>query len=533
MSWNVTLLARLMDEKGDPKQVLKNGLSASQVFGGELAHHEQLQVKTQRHLQPAKVQQLPDPIASVWITSTQTNEAIKFIQPSLKITRIEALVSSSNDIVGRLRASKLGVLYRNHFKHHTLIRWIVGWVWRKGFPIYVNYFVPYLVSNNKWRKYSLIKLSDFVNKQAIPTYKLTDPAVFEIPAANVFPTTDESYLASSNKRQIFHETFVAIIPNATICGGTNLILKDDLVVCHDMYDFLRDYTSEELHGRTMINPISMRIKWSIQDDSPELMTKAATFVDACASNYAHWLTEILPRIILFCTDQRFRDVPIVVNDCLHKNIMESLFLFVGTEREVIILPIGRALVISELYVTSVTGYVPFGRRDKTLLNHSHGSFNPRSFDLFREHIFSVGIGAEKGVWPDKIYLRRNSGTRLVVNSQEIEKLLLGKGFVIVEAEKLTFLEQIQLFSHANEIIAPTGAALANCLSCKPGTKVAVLMSKHKDMIYGYWNNLISPLGIKVYYILGKIVNNYDLGMHGDFTVDIGCVDKLLEVFEKK
>lgn len=458
---------------------------------------------------------------------------IEPIQPSQKIRKVEALPTKSRDTVGRLRASWPGRLYISHLKQYGVIRWIAQWIWRNGYPVYVNHFATRLFGRKAMRWRPLTKLSEFVKKSGIPTYKLVDTALVETPEPKVFPICDQGYLASPHARFRFPDIYVATISDAITYGGTNLILSGGEVVCHDLYDFERDYTSEELHGRTLIDPKSRRIRWLLHDEAPEPIPVAAVFVDACASNYAHWMTEVLPRIVLFCAEDGFLGVPIVVNEGLHKNIMESLFLVAGTEREIITLPIGRALAVSELYLTSVTGYVPFGRRTNKLSGHSHGLFSPRSFELLRSHLSGIGGQAELEVWPEKIYLRRNSGARMVTNASEIEKLLIAKGYVIVEPEKLTFLQQIQLFRHVKEIVSPTGAALANAIACKPGAQVAILMSKHKDMIYGYWSNLLSPFGIKVNYVLGSIVNNHDLGMHGDFTVDAGCIDELLEGFEKK
>lgn len=522
-----------MANKSSPSHVVEDMFKILTELREDLGRHEQLLVEIREHLLAAQARQLSQQVSLVWIPPRSTEVEIKPIQPTLKIRKVVAPKGSSYDIIPRLSATRMGRLYTRHLKQRVLIRGVVRWIWRNGYPIYVNYLARHSFSTKARRWHSLIKLRDFLTRLGIPTVKLADFAVFETLALKVYPTSDESYLVSSNDRHSFPEIFVAIIPNAMIYGGTNLVLKDDTVVCHDMYDFVRDYTSEELHGRTLINPGSMRIRWLLHDEAPELIPVAATFVDSCAFNYAHWLTEVLPRIILFCADVRFRDIPIVVNDGLHKNIMESLFLFVGTEREIITLPIGRAMTVAELYVTSVTGYVPFGRRDTKLLDHSHGTFNPRSFDIFRTYVFEIGIEPKKGVWPDKIYLRRNLGTRLVVNSLEIENLLLCKGFTIIETEKLTFLEQMQLFSHASVIIAPTGAALANCIACKPGTKVAVLMSRHEDMIYGYWSNLLSPFGIKVNYVLGNIIENRDRGIHGDFAIDVDCINEMLNGFEEK
>ena len=318
-----------------------------------------------------------------------------------------------------------------------------------------------------------------------------------------------------------------------VYGGTNLVLADGGVVCHDLYDFTRDYTSEELHGRTRIDPKSARIRWLLHDEKPEPIPVAAAFVDACALNYAHWMTEVLPRIVLFCAEERFRDVPIVVNDGLHKNIMESLLFVAGADREIITLPIGRALAVGELYLTSAAGYVPFEWRTKRLSGHSHGMFSPAAFEMLRSRLKAMVTKTDGEGWPEKIFLRRNSGTRIVINTDELERLLVARGYVIVEPEKLTFLQQIQLFENAKTIVAATGAALSNAILCKPGTHVGIFMAKHKHMIYRYWSNMLAPIQVKVSHVLGKIVQNRGLGIHGDFAIDADCVNDLLDSFEEK
>jgi capsular polysaccharide biosynthesis protein len=145
----------------------------------------------------------------------------------------------------------------------------------------------------------------------------------------------------------------------------------------------------------------------------------------------------------------------------------------------------------------------------------------------------LGQKTKDQVWPEKIFLRRTSGTRKVTNAVELEKILLDRGYVIVEPEKLTFVQQTQLFNNAKEIVALTGAALSNAVFCKPGTHVAILMGKHEDMIYNYWSNMLAPLQVRVFYVLGDIVKNHDLGIHGDFFVNETALMDLLEVFGKK
>lgn len=436
------------------------------------------------------------------------------------------------DIVARLRNGWPGRIYKGYLKHYAVVRWIVQWIWRNGYPSYVNLSTCVFISKaKKWR--SLIKLSHFVQKNRMLTYKMADATDVETPAPTVFPIRDQGFFVSPHDRYRFPEIFVAHIRSAMAYGGTNLILVDDDVICHDLFDFERDYTSEELHGRTLIDPKSSRIRWLLHDKVPESIPVAAIFVDACASNYAHWMTEVLPRIAMFCADERFYGVPIVVNDGLHENIMTSLFLVAGAEHEIISLPIGRALAVDELFLTSVAGYVPFEQRTTKLCDHSHGMFSPQALELLRRNMDTFEEKADGQGLPEKIVLRRNSGVRKLINSAEIEQFMVSRGYVIIEPEKLTFLQQIQLFRNAKAIFASTGAALSNAIFCRPGTQVAVLMAKHNHMIYRYWHNMLTPIGIDVGFVLGSIVTSHDLGIHADFAVDIVDVTNLLEAMENK
>jgi capsular polysaccharide biosynthesis protein len=382
----------------------------------------------------------------------------------------------------------------------------------------MNYFAIPLSNWKKKRWRPLTKLSEFTKKSGIQTHKLVDAVFVETLEPKVFPAYGQDGLVSPHGQYEFPEIFVAIIKKAMTYGGTNLVLVDGEVVCHDLYDFKRDYTSEELHGRTLIDPKSGRIRWLLHDEAPEPMPVAATFVDACAPNYAHWMTEVMPRIVLFCAEEQFKDVPIVVNDGLHKNIMESLFLVAGADREIITLPIGRALAVDELYLTSVAGYVPFEPRTNKLSGHSHGMFSPQALQILRKNLNALRKKTDEEAWPEKIYLRRSSGARNLINCAEIEELLTSSGYVTVEPEKLTFSQQVRLFSCAKVIVGATGAAFANAVFCDNNPNLGIIMSKHKDMLFGYWRNILSHIPNDISYILGDFSKTNAQGVHSDFMV---------------
>ena len=457
---------------------------------------------------------------------------IRPIQSSPKVRKIDApLISSINGLntLTGLRNTWLGQYYVSHLKQYEIVRYIFQWSWRNVYPLYVKFiyvnFLIYSFSRKEIQWRSLTKLSEFVKRREIPICKLADKVSVETPEPEVFPVGDQAYLESPHDHYQYPDIFVATINNGMINGGTNLVLADDeVIVCHDLYDFKRDYTSEEMHGRAIISPKFSLVCWLSYDKEPVRIPAAATFVDACAPNYAHWLTEVLPRVAIFCADERFKNIPIVVNDGLHENIMESLFLVAGPEREIITLPIGRALFCEELYVTSVAGYVPFERRSKKLSGHSHGLFSPLAFDLLRNILIDSAQNAGITEWPEKIFLRRNSEIRNVVNAAEVEKLLTSRGYVVLEPEKLTFSQQVKFFSNAKVIVSSSGAAMANMLFAPRDARIIILIGKYHDTSYWYWQNMACASGKTVSYVLGKISKRNIGGIHASFSVDLESLE---------
>jgi capsular polysaccharide biosynthesis protein len=479
------------------------------TYRESLAHQEQL-------LQELSPFALP---LTAW-RPLENDAVVSGVQPTLKLRTIEQ-TTGAPDILVRIKRTWVGRLYANHLKQVPLFRWLTIWLWRTLYPVYTNTFSVYLGSRASKRWRPLVKLGDYVKVLHLPTTKVFDAARVDTPAPKVFPVEDQAYFVSLSPHDhyVFPPVYVAELGEALVYGGTNLVFAQDTVICHDLYDFERDYTSEELHGRHVIDAKKLRMRLLRHDATPEKIAVAAAFVDACAPNYAHWLTEVLPRIAAFCTVEQFAHVPIIVNDGLHRNIMESLALVVGPDREIITLPVGRAVQVGRLYAASVAGYVPFEKRDVEPVDHSHGLFCPPAFQLLRDHFSSFTNALSPQEWPSKVYLRRTSGARKVANAVEVEQIFLKNGYVVIEPETLTFLQQVSLFHNVEHIAGPTGSAFANPIFSPRNTQVLILVSKHRKLPYWYWISLYSSNGVTVNYALGKD-EKYHIGdVHSDFYIN--------------
>ena len=436
--------------------------------------------------------------------------------PTILIRRMEPH-RGAQDPVTRFKGSWIGRYYADHLKQIPLIRRLVILLWRTSFPVYCHIVARCSMGfAAPWRP--LVKLADFVEASSIPTIKVFDAVRVDTPPPKVIPAEDQAYLVPPHEYYEFPPIYVAQLSDAQVNGGTNLVFMEETVICHDLYDFERDYTSEELHGRHVIDAKKKRIRRLKSDVMPEQVPVAAAFLDACAPNYAHWMTEVLPRIAAFCSIELYANVPIIVDDALHPNIIESLALVAGNAREIIVLPIGRAVSVGVLYCTSVTGYVPFERRNATLSGHSHGLFCPLALELLKKRLLIVLNEMQCQDFPKKVYLRRVSGGRKITNGAEVEEILVNNGYAIVEPEKLTFLQQVALFGNLEELVAPSGAALANQIFVPVEARVHILIGKYDGTSYWYWQNMACASGGQVFYSLGELSDRRS-AIHSDFVIN--------------
>jgi capsular polysaccharide biosynthesis protein len=412
----------------------------------------------------------------------------------------------------RARSSKLGQFYMAHLKKYPLFELLIPWVWGRLYDLYR--FAWILVFGRGLRR-PLLPMSALVTTSRKTV--LSMPEIVAAPFPAVFPERDRKYLTSPDSEYVFPEIYIADIADAVVAGGTNLIIADNSVICHDLYDFTRDYTSEELHWRTYIWQSSHQLAW-LMSTTPSLeFERAACFTDACAFNYAHWITEVLPRINLFCRAGRFPDGPVIIDEGLHPNLMESLCTVTGTNRDIVILPRGRCARVQQLAHVSVTGYVPFQRRSTRIKNHSHGRFSPFALQSLRQSL-AEKIKTPSGLQTRRVFVKRNSGVRNIINADEIEGLLIANGYTVVEPEQLTFAQQVALFSNVDVVVGATGAAMANLIFCKPTTKIIILISCHRHTSYWYWQNMAYSIGNRISYVLGKTTWSALPDIHSDYHI---------------
>ena len=317
------------------------------------------------------------------------------------------------------------------------------------------------------------------------------------------------------------------VDGATVVGLSDLVIRDAFTLHHRLYDFTHDGTSEELHSRALISPSKRRITWYENTHASKSIPCGISLLGSCTKNYAHWLTEFLPKLAAADLVPGVADYPLLVDAGLPDNMRASID-FVGMhDREIIEVHPDEPVEVERLVFVDPSGYVPFEPRDKIGIAVRHGVFGSRSIEQMLAQIRrNAGESAERG--PERLFLRRNSAHRMVVNERELEAALVDRGFTVIEPEKLDFREQFRLFSGARIIVAATGAACANLVFAPRGTKTVILIARHRQMPYYYWQAMARAVGNDVAYVLGEPVGDEADTIHASYRIEPGDLLELVD-----
>jgi capsular polysaccharide biosynthesis protein len=420
--------------------------------------------------------------------------------------------------ISHIKKTQAYNFYLKYLKKISFIRFFLI----KAYQIFA--WLIYSLPSFDREKYQLIKLKEFVKNNALSAsvlFKSSSVEYISPYVVNIDGIDPDRFI---DKKQHFESVFLTQIKDAKVLGSTSLIFKNNEAICHDLYDFDLDYTSEELHY--IFNYSTSGISINLKNYNYAHIDEAAIFINALAPNYAHWMTEILPRIAAFCKNSEYKNIPLIINHGLHQNIIHSLRL-IASDRNVIFLKKNKGIDIKNLYVVSEAGYTSFEPRMNNIPQSSNGSFNLEALNHVRNFFKSKAASNKK--WPKKIFLKRSSGYRNLVNSKEIEALLKKQGFEIFDFKNLSLKDQIGLFSNADIIIGSSGAHFANIIFCNKKTDVYILISDVKETIYAYWPNISSLFDIQIKYIIGHVRVSKSVNVHSDFYVNSKLITESINV----
>lgn len=183
-----------------------------------------------------------------------------------------------------------------------------------------------------------------------------------------------------------------------------------------------------------------------------------------SSGYHHWITESLVRLLSINTKEYNLIIPIDYPKFAFEILSTYSF------KSIIKIPAKTGVFASNITI-------PF--------NPDSGFYEKDKLHAIKAHFLNY-YNIPDSVPTSRIYItRKNAAKRKVENEKELLPILEKFGFVVIDADQLTVLEQIKLFSSCSILISIHGAALTNCIFMNENTTVLEFYKKNTFINYCY------------------------------------------------
>lgn len=268
----------------------------------------------------------------------------------------------------------------------------------------------------------------------------------------------------------------------------------------------------DIHGWRE-HPIFLRPRLPVAQEFPGTLLSLAT--RATGVNYYHYVMDLLTRWATF-----EETMPGVRPDAIYANTNTRF------ARELL-----ELAGLGDLPVIEATKHACV-RADRLLvpsLDNAGLKAPPDHTSWLRSRLPARGTG------PARIYVtrgrRRNS--RRVVNEDEVLSVLRPLGFSVFDPGEHPVQEQIDVFSSADVIVAPHGAALTNLNFCSPGVRVLELFAP-RYLNEGMWAILANVPSSRYRYLVGRPHDTRPAGapmnrVYEDIRVDLDELRESLEL----
>ena len=235
-------------------------------------------------------------------------------------------------------------------------------------------------------------------------------------------------------------------------------------------------------------------------------------------NYAHWLFDIIPKIILISQQYKIDKKDFFYLSRLNKFQKETLKL--------INININTKKIIDANKFRHVEA--------KKLLAVTHPNYFNKTIFFSHSNIPAWIIYSLKKIFKKKkikksnykkIFIDRTDSKQdhcKLINNKEVVMFLRKKNFKILRLSNLKFIDQVSIFSNCKLIIAPHGAGLANITFCRRNTKVVEIIPKY---IKNYEYKRVSKINKlnHQFIFLNEIKNNNN----GDMYLDLDKIRKII------
>lgn len=373
---------------------------------------------------------------------------------------------------------------------------------------------------------------------------LLDGIQYHIPAIPIFGVACPNPLVNTECVVTHPAIYATEVTDFKVIGGAAFPIIQNKSIVHQNFSVETWETWEQAVHACRIRSESNVIGYAHLTEPYQFEHQVINLIGNGSFNYAHWLTEYLPQIVLLKeAGVDLSNYKILVDVASFPSMLEALtMLGISKEQLMFIGTLALTEFPKALWVSPVANVV--FQRPNALLDISKDTLAEPQYAIFHPEVIQatkntylklLDVASLRNV-PEKIFIRRTPGrkqnARTVINEGEIQTILESQGFVTVDPSGLSFAEQVALFSNAKFIVSASGAALVNMIWAPAGAKIVVLMNDSKVANYWYFGNLAIASGHQLGYVLGNMVNTgaWDDHNHADFEISPQALVESLQYY---
>ncbi|MEC5388203.1 glycosyltransferase 61 family protein [Uliginosibacterium sp. H3] len=374
-------------------------------------------------------------------------------------------------------------------------------------------------------------IASWSENQALPLIPKFPEKVWQTEDVRVFGADPEGARAEP---VTLPGAYVAEVENAVILPGHELILVDEeRRALYDRLAFFKDFHALRPDEYVPLSS-DTHVLFNAHELDEQPIEEGIFLLTEAMNNYAHWISEQLPRLHLIEDMPQYDGVPLLISKGLYKQQIEALQFIVGDRYPIRILDIKRSYTVNRLiYPSILTAYHKRQYRPDERATATDGALHPEAVHYLRERILpkiNTSKTPKRRIWISRGKQLRK-GQRRMLNEAELEALFVEKGFESIKPETMSFVEQVELFSEASMIAGPGGAAFMNMVFAPPGAKLLLLTKDHPQINFHYFTNIARMIGQEMAYVCGETVKNEGVqGFETDFFIDLDLVRDAMRQF---
>ena len=320
-------------------------------------------------------------------------------------------------------------------------------------------------------------------------------------------------------------SYVAKLNNASIIGGSNLVLTYDGKAIYDLMNFRKNsnyrFTDE---GMVYSNNNYCLTKLNNSNISFE---EGILLSGNYSWNYFHLIFEILVKFEKIELLKLDKGIPIFMDEVCLKvpQFLELINLFNRDNREIIYLKKATRYLIHSLYYISCPNYVVPNFVNVNLITKHDVLFNSITIDFLRRKTLSI---CESKKYPTRIFLSRGGASnRRKFNEDEVFEVLNKYNFEVIHPENYSIAEQISIFNNAEIIVGGSGAAFTNLIFCNTNCRVICLTNYKLNL--SIFSTIAHYLKIEMIYLTDQSKDvEFINDIHDSFNINTDSLEKIIQ-----